>query len=181
MTIICALHEPGVGTWIGSDRRRVFGGVPADWQAKWDILGGAALGISGNGRAVTVLHRIAPDLLAAHADPHAIYDAMRAALRADGFKPEVKDAYGEYFCAWAIYARADGGIWGISGNGCITPVPTGTFWADGTGDKQAMGAAHALQAGGWPTSALVRRAVEAAIALDHECGGEPFVHLLEAR
>lgn len=177
MTIICALHEPGVGTWIGSDRRREFDGVPVDVCTKWSGQHGKALGLSGNGRAVTILHATAERILA---EPTPL-DALRLmwdVLERDGFKPENNEQFGKVFRVWSIIATPES-IHGIASNGCITEVPSGVFWADGSGEKQARGAAWAMMNScGCRPEDVVRTAVRAAIANDIWCGGEPFIHLL---
>jgi hypothetical protein len=47
MTIICAIHEPGVGTWIGSDTMGERDGRRVNNGSKWTILGSRAIAAAG--------------------------------------------------------------------------------------------------------------------------------------
>lgn len=177
MTIICALHEPGRGSWIGGDRRRPFSNVPFDHAMKWTLARGKAIGLSGDGRCVTLLHAAADRILGAETAYLAVNE-LRDVMRDEVSARDENDGTGDLFRVWGIIA-APKSIHAFSGSGCITEIPAGVFWADGSGEKAARGAAHALMhCAAWPPEQVVRNAVRAAIACDIECGGEPFVELL---
>lgn len=178
MTIICALHEPGVGTWIGSDSMACAGDVKAPAHVrKWVFAGAWAIGQSGHPRALSLAEKNA-EKLAAISCPFDLATTLRDMLRDDGFVVEPGGgAPSDYGQRWLL-ARADG-LWDSDGGGNVVRVNAGSLWARGSGRDFALGAAFAAPD---TMSALhvVAGAIQAACYYDSGCGGEPFVHLLKA-
>lgn len=177
MTIICALHEPGRGTWIGSDSVGITGGVRLDVGPKWtDLQGGWWAGCAGNSRFQQLLrHRLAG---AGFKTAFALADAIRETLRTDGFKDTNSDSL-PYYDINLMLANA-ACVWVVSGSFDVDRIRPATLWATGSGRDVALGAAHLARAYGLPPEKTIRAALDAAIDLERGCGGAAFVHLIEA-
>ena len=178
MTIICAIHEKGVGTWIGSDTTAFRDGIRRhDCGPKWVICGTRAIASSGS----HVIH----NLLEAHADrllavsditPFEIAQRLWDILTDFGFVPSPCEGEKGQVKSWTIYAT-ESAVYHFTNDGGVYAIGSGEFCADGAGEKFAYGAEYAL--GSIPTVTRMTRAIEAAIVLCSGCGGEPFVHLLK--
>ena len=48
------------------------------------------------------------------------------------------------FGVWCILAHSSGKIWDIDESLCLGPIPQGKFWARGSGEKYALGAARSI-------------------------------------
>ena len=174
MTIICALHEPGVGTWIGSDRARNDGDrlvIGAD--GKWVKRDGWAIGCTGNGRAKDAIALAATPPTAPDIEALAVW--LRLAIEADGFKPGNADAEAKTFGTWFIVATPTS-VWRVANCFAVTPLAPG-FYADGSGLDLATG--YAWRRDGKPQD-IVRGAIECACLHNIRCGGEPWIELLRA-
>jgi ATP-dependent protease HslVU (ClpYQ) peptidase subunit len=177
MTIICAMHEPGVGTWIASDTMRGGSRKIVMDKTKFTICGKWAIGVAGYARAADVLD-IATSSIAECDSIGAVAVKLRDALRDDGFRQadngDLTVNYGTEF----VVASA-GGVWDVDAGFAITPIPAGRLHANGSGCDEAIGAAYAARALGCVDGErIVRLAVEAAISNCQGCGGEPLVYLL---
>jgi hypothetical protein len=84
------------------------------------------------------------------------------------------------FGIWSILAHKNGKVWDMDESLCLGPIPEGTFWARGSGEKYALGAARALM--NWENKdspeSIVSAAVESAIFNDLYCPGEVFCKAL---
>jgi ATP-dependent protease HslVU (ClpYQ) peptidase subunit len=176
MTIICAMHEPGVGTWIGSDRLRGGSRKVIMAKPKFILVGGWAIGVAGYARAADAVE-MACERIAACKSVQDVAVALRQVLKADGFE-RATDSQVENYGSDFIVAAVDG-VWDIDAGFAISPIPNRTLHANGSGQDEARGAAYAARALDVTDAGLiVRVAVEAAISNCQGCGGEPFVHLL---
>jgi ATP-dependent protease HslVU (ClpYQ) peptidase subunit len=80
------------------------------------------------------------------------------------------------FGVWCILVHKSGKIWDLDESLCLGPIPDGTFWARGSGERYALGAARALmntQAVATPEE-IMRSAIESAIFCDLYCPGQVF-------
>lgn len=179
MTINVAFHQPGVGTWIGSDRRTTMGGQVADFNPKWAVspCGRKAIAYAGPTRGNHLANEFQARLFGAR-DPYDVAARLRQLITEDGWTAHTDAGDPQHYNGAAIYAE-DHGVWFITCDFCVIAIPPGRLWADGSGREYAFGAAHAMSMfSGVDGSALVRTAVEAACANDSGCGGEPFIDLL---
>lgn len=178
MTIICAMHEPGVGTWVGTDSRVLSGQTNFIGHVrKTASIGPWVIAHAGVPRALSLVARD-HERIAAIDDPFALATALRDMLREDGFVADGSsdDGTTDYGQRW-MAARADG-LWDLDGVGSVVEVPTLSLWARGSGRAFALGAGYGM-AGRAPHD-VVRCAVEAACAFDPQCGGSVFVTLARA-
>lgn len=179
MTIICAVHRNGE-TWIGSDRQATQG-----WRIghasvkKWIVHGDRALGVSAELRLVNLVANEF-DLMAAESS-YALSKTLRDLMLANGFQSKSDpDGGAAGYNFSALYATPSG-VWDIDQSFGVLAVDDGEMAARGSGLEYALGAFHALRSvGNNDLSNLVMLSVEAAIAYDTGCGGEPFVKKLEA-
>lgn len=178
MTIICAMHKQGIGTWIGSDSRATVGAVVAPVSiAKWAFVGLWAIGHTGEPRSLSLVVKHAERLGDIH-DPFDLATALRDLLRDDGYRSE--DRHGEpsdYGQRWLIASAI--GLWDSDGAGSLTRIQDECLWARGSGRDFALGAGFAAP-DTMPAKDVVLGAIRAACHYDTGCGGEPFVHLLPA-
>ena len=174
MSILCALHIPRKGTWIGADSR-VTGGLAIYPMPMRKIVrvGGRALLISGNGAMVTLANRHRTRLLAKD-DPDAVAMALVALQSRENFRPEADGAGPLSFKQAFIYATPRG-VWDIDVSGSWLSVEAGTLWARGSGSDYALGYDFALrQRNTPPPRDRIHDALHAAAMYDAGCG-EPFV------
>ncbi|MFP5513424.1 MAG: hypothetical protein ACLGJC_10120 [Alphaproteobacteria bacterium] len=178
MTILCALHKPGVGTWIGSDRRVSAGStIMSDTTLKWAMVDGGAVAITGSNALRTAMFdrasEVSADWMASQFRDWLV--DLRTSL---GIRPKVEEGSETWFHGNAMLVSATrimqldgaGGAWAHEGNVLFTA---------GSGCDYASGAAFALRAYGiTDPMTIVKVAVCAAIQHDAGCGGEPFLHLL---
>lgn len=174
MTIICALHVPKKGTWIGADSRvssRSFVyPMPARKIAR---IGARALLVCGSGMTMTLVKRHQARLLAKD-DPDAVAMALMQMQERAKYRLDKDDAsalsYGQVF----IYATPKG-VWDIDSAGAWLAVEPGKLWARGNGIDFALGYDLAVrQRGGIPERDRIHGALFAATTYDLSCG-EPFV------
>ena len=177
MTIICAIHEKGVGTWIGSDTAAFRDGVRrSDCGAKWVVRGARAMASSGSHVIHNLLEENADSLLAVSEATHfQIAKRLWNILTDFGFVPAPCEGERGQIKSWVIYAT-EHGLYHFTNDGGSYDIGVGEFCADGAGEKFAYGAAHASQYLG--ARGMVEAGVSAASALSQWCGGAPFIHLL---
>lgn len=179
MTIIAAIHEPGVGTWIGSDRQETIG-----WHrrflvgGKWVIGAHWAVGVSGSGALLDMFDE-EQAWLARDVTPRQFAKALRERVIADGWA-RCKDADDDggpprYDGRLVLASRAE--VWEI--DAAMHCRRADTVFTGG-GDDYAIGAHFACLQLGVPTNIAMRTALDCAIAHHAGCGGEPFIHLLKA-
>ena len=175
MTIICAVHEPGVGTWIGSDTAAFRDGTRRlDCGQKWTIRGTRAMGSSGSHVISNIIEDQADSLLAVSDEtPFQLAQRLRKMLIDFGFSIKPYEGENGQLRAWVVFAT-ESGVWHFTTDGGVYGIGAGHFCADGSGERYAHGAAHAC-CGSAP--GMVNAALSAAIALCDGCGGIPFIHL----
>lgn len=178
MTVLCALHEPSVGTWIASDRLETRGwGRRLLPGGKWVLGSHWAAGISGNAVLLDVI-REHEDWLSADMSARDFAKALVEHRRDSGWAPvksDPDDGGPPRYDGRFILASAKE-IWEIDAAAhCHRSVAAFA----GGGDDGAQGAWFACQAIGVPASRAIRIAIEAAIDQHAGCGGEPWVHLLK--
>jgi len=181
MTIICAYHQPGIGTWIGSDRLVTMDGYALAERPKWIVRAGWAVGVAGDKRTLNLLESQAETLLDEPPGAFTVASRIRDMLRADGYVPG--DDPGPQDLGNQIIVAHHSLAWHVDSGFGVVEFPEAMLCAAGSGGPEARGAGHAL---GAPTVSggvtdgrvLVESAIRAAIALDIHCGGEPWVHLL---
>ncbi|MFL9842266.1 hypothetical protein ABS767_14950 [Sphingomonas sp. ST-64] len=86
------------------------------------------------------------------------------------------------FGIWCILVNRDGRIWDLDESLSLGPIPKRTFWARGSGERYALGAARAIMASAPDCGCdeVVRRSIEAATFNDIYSPGDPFVVNLSA-
>lgn len=175
MTIICAAKGPD-GIWIGSDTECRIGDRRMPTAPKWAFHNGRAIGISGLHRGVDLAKRYADSLLSDD-------DAWRASLylckllQEDGWQPDEKEKAIPTYELWGI-AILGGQIYRVAGDCHFSAQPGCTYFAGGSGMDFALGAMLECARSHDEPALLVERGLEAAIALDSGCGGEPWVKKL---
>ena len=178
MTIICALNEPGVGTWIGSDTMATRDSLCRfDRGSKWTIGVGAAMASAGTHITTNVIQAHSEELLSGDVPPFELAQRLRKLQIDYGFTTRPDEGKVPWLQAWIIYATPLG-VWHLTTDGGAYSIGAGHLCADGSGEQFAYGAAHATQSSG--AEAQVSAALAAAIALDDGCGGEQWAHLLKA-
>ena len=171
MTVICALHDPDAKcTWIGSDTQSCNGDMRLDVGPKWTRWGAWAVGHAGEHRASNVIAHNAKRLFDDIDGPFTFAERLRSVLEADGFRQDEEPgskAFGQSF----VLANPSS-AWEISPDFAIVEARN-RLAATGSGREVAKGAGHALR-NSVRCDIIVRAAVEAAIALDVNCGGTVY-------
>lgn len=176
MTILCAFRDPGLGTWIGSDRLRGGGVRFVMAKHKWVLFDNWwAVGVAGWARAHDVIqHEV--DRIARDAMPYEIASGIRKALVNDGFE---RDTDGQVACYGnTLLLASPMGVWDIDAGFAVSPIPARQMAARGSGADYALGVFHALRLRAEP-DVILTTAIDAACTYDPAgCGGAPFVTLL---
>ena len=176
MTIACALKTEA-GVWIGSDTQLTMrsGFILPVAKKKWETCGRFRWAFSGHVRILGALSAApAGGMTTNMPGAEAFAEHLREAVKADGWNPDDdKGAPTDYAYDAIIVsptrvclAHGDGGFADFGD----------AFCAIGSGREYAYGAAFALD--GMDGDVVVRTAVEAAIACDNACGGEPQVEFI---
>ena len=176
MTILVALHDPkGKCTWIGSDRRIVFGSIIKDHDLKWLVSDDddRAISMCGGARGFHLIKRNEKAIWSCR-DVWAVSDLLRELIRGDDWKVSEGDGSQVYDMS-AIWAT-NAGVVMICSDFTVIEIPPDTFHADGGGSEIGYGVAYALR--GRPAEKIVRTAIGAAVKHHSGCGGEPWVHQL---
>ena len=175
MTVICAMYDEPAGRFVlGSNSRSLVGRtVMAADRSKWFTDGDWAYGLTGGGIAgdAIVARRAkfpgdAPDIFAVIA----FFRRSLAKLELG----ETEEGARDYDLS-ALVAHRSGRLWDVDGNLSVEEINRGAVWANGSGYRFALGAAHVLAAGGADARGIVEGAVETAIALDSSCPGTPII------
>lgn len=175
MTIICSMHQPGVGTWIGGDTLVCAHNETVGFTRKWILKGGAALGLCGS----NVMQGWIEDSVAfdAGTKPVALFRSVVAALKENDFKPKQEDENPSLWGFAALFATPERVV-RINGCGSVVGWFPDGFAATGSGANYAEGAAHALVRDGKTEAEVVSHAVRAAMAWDRGCGGDLWLDCL---
>lgn len=183
MSIICAMSIEGE-TAIASNSGYILAqdSKIADGADKWIFFQGWALGVTGTMLGLNVLRS---DLLKADStfdtEKDVVIEIGKILTEYDiGYKPN-EDATWD-FGVNCILVSADGRIWDIDCSLCLGPIPAGTLWARGSGEKYALGAASALTQNDPNAEALkiVAASAQAAIDCDLYCPGILYSKRLES-
>lgn len=173
MTIICAMHDSQAEcTWIGSDSLVTDGRTMAPHMpVKWAVGNGWAVGIAGDLRTVNVFKHYADKLFKDLKSPFEFTLRVRKIFDDEGY--ETADGSGAKNYAQDLILANSKGVWAICSMLSVVDIPSMELWADGSGQRFALGAAGAL--GSTSPENCVRKAIEMAIRYDAGCGGEPWI------
>lgn len=179
MTTIAALHKPGWGTAIGSDRM-VSNGAYKTYlvDGKWVRHGDWAVGVAGSLRTLVLVQEHADELFDELASPFEFGQRVIAMFEAFGYTGDQEmgpKAYGS-----AMLLACPAGLWDFDGTVTPIPAPANTLIAAGSGDAYAIGAGFGMGEGGDPLR-RVARGVAAGIAFDPSSGGEVWIGALRRR
>lgn len=178
MTIICALNWNGE-TVVGGNTGYTLAhdSVVSEGAAPWIFFQDWALGFTGSMLALNVcrtgFQKIQSPL---DSERDVVTEIGKILTDYDiGHKPEGEATWS--YGIWCILAHKDGEVWDLDESLCLGRIPQGMFWARGSGERYALGAARAimtLEPKG-KCGDVVRRSVEAAIFNDLFSPGESVV------
>lgn len=179
MTVICAIHSEGEGTWIGSDSQVTLGSASrvAGTIQKWIIGEGCALGVCGSAAILGMLHHHREEMKSDWSG-HEVWKWLCEKMGEFGVVPGHSDGDPVWVNSSSIFATPDS-VYYICGSGGPVEAHDGLLIAAGSGSEFAQGAGYALLAAGvtdYPT--VIASAVDAASTFDCFCGGETFIGFL---
>lgn len=177
MSVILALCTgPRGPTWIASDTMAMSGTLRLDCGAKWIVHGSWAAGVAGYLRSANLMEESKARLLDGLEGPGDFVDRAQQMFRADGYREE-RDERGPANLGQAMLLATAGGAWIIGGDFSVAGLAHGEVWAEGSGREIAIGAGHALTRlrPALPAGEIVRRAMDAAMAIDTTCGGHAWI------
>lgn len=180
MSVVVALRaKDGRSTWIGSDTMVTGGNLKQEYGPKWLLRSPWGIGVAGHLRTVNLVERNIDPLLLDLKDAYDFALRVREAMSSDGYRANT-DEFGPQAFGGAIILAKAGGAWVIGSDFSITPIAPGGGWAEGSGREVTMGALHALLSlsPGVDPEDIVTRALQAAMALDVNCGGQAWVRQL---
>lgn len=173
MTIICGMREQGA-TWIGSDTQWLKGGNEReDGGPKFIVRPDCAIGINGSGAYLTLLDAHANEIDSSWSG-HGMFLWATEHFGQFGVKPEEKPGYPSWWDCSFIWARL-ASLCSICPTGGV--IEHDGFFARGSGDEYALGAAHALS--DMHAEQRLAAAIQAAMHYDTGCGGSVWLHRLE--
>jgi hypothetical protein len=182
MTIIAALHDPALGTWVGSDSQATCGGIRYTLGMKWIFHETAAIGVAGNWLTYNIVERHKEEIFEAGC-AFDIAQFLRQKLLEHGFKPEEKSGEAENIFSYSIYATPSE-VWDFSPDGAAVQSPPLQLCVSGSGGDTALGADRGLCIGARWSGATVTAesrmcaAMMAAIDLEVYCSGPINLRLL---
>ena len=176
MTIICAMHEDGVGTWIGSDTIVTAGDSVVGHRRKWIMADGCALAVTGSNAALDLFNDRASEIKPGWS-PTVLFGWAKALLDERGFKPDAKEGGTPYFDCSYILATPRRVLSIDSAGGGVDFGHRG-FASRGSGCDVADGAAWVLGRELASPRIIIESAIRAACAYVTTCGGEPWVDCL---
>jgi ATP-dependent protease HslVU (ClpYQ) peptidase subunit len=180
MTIIAAMNEPDVGTWIGADSLVSGGdGVVCGHQDKWFKGLGFALAVSGSNAAATVIRDTITEV-ENWWQPSKLWVWTVDLLRYYGFTADNKPGEPGYFSLSLMFATPEY-IWTLSPVGDALKFGENQFVAIGSGADVAYGIAYAMERAGQEPQAIIAEAVAGAIELNRTCGGKVQLDCLKPR
>lgn len=178
MTIICAFHKPGVGTWIGSDTQETENGISFFLlHSKWARSQRWAAGSCGWAICGNVLRSQADYLLDNDVTPETFRERLRNSLTAASVCPQEKAMMPDYEIG--ILLAGPDGVYDFDNH--LQYTKRVGFVAKGSGELLAYGAAHVLQQRDIDPVELLFRSMSAAIRYDIQCGGKPVIGFIPAR
>ena len=178
MTIICALHDPKENVvWLGCNDRATIGDTPAPAsENKWLKFGSWAVGLTCNECVYKQYLQLSADKFPETAENVLeVFDFLRSRYKKYNLGQQKGNDTSTSYGAEGIIVRDNGEIWDFDSHLALSKVPSGRLWGGGSGIDYALGADHIMQGDNAPAQTRIQRAVEAAIALDIGCPGEPIV------
>ncbi len=179
MTIITAIHDAHKNvTWLGSNSRATIGSfVAPSIDNKWVALHGWVLGITGSGPKLEALQAAAGDFPMDATKPFELLKFLKTAF--ENFDIGETEEGLKRYCGGGLLAHKSGAIWDFDNSFCMIEVPSGKFWARGSGMDLAIGAATALAPGVKSFEEITRRTLEITIDIDVDCPGEPLLQTFD--
>ena len=178
MSVIVVLRaSDGRSTWVGSDTLICGGNLKQDYGPKWVIRAPWAIGVAGHLRTVNLIEQNIEGLTGNLKGAYEFALRAREIMKSDGYQGDPEERGPVAFGGTLILTNSTG-AWVIGSDFSITTISPGTAWAEGSGREIALGAIHALQSLQTVLAPddVLRRAIDAAMALDINCGGHPWVH-----
>lgn len=176
MTVICAMHEAGVGTWIASDTWQTSEGTFVGHAQKWTPVEGGAIASCGTTVARNIIREHRSEIRADWTSIQ-LFRWIKPLLDAHGFKPRAEDGEPPYYGCQFLLATPRGVV-SSGGDGGGTDHGDRSFASRGSGAYIADGAAWALLRRGASPCEIVSEAVTAAIAHGSGCGGDLWIDCL---
>lgn len=177
MTTVVALHKPGFGTVIGSDRLTATPYIKSFLpDGKWFVRGRWAAGFSGYLRQLNVVENHVDELFKNLETPFEF--TIRISELYENYKVRPDDDHGpaDYgSCSLLVTASQ---VWEIDSGMAIITVPSDQLASIGSGGSYATGAGYT--AAKQNPVARVRAALEAACYFDPGSGGEPWIATLKS-
>ena len=175
MSILTVINDAASGAvWLGSNGRATLGSlVGPSVDQKWIALHGWVIGITGTGPKIEAINAHADNFPAETAHPFEVLKFLRAAYT--DFDIGETDEGLKRYCGSGFLIHKSGAIWDFDNSFCLTGVPSGAYWARGSGMDLAIGAGEALKPYVNSAQELTRRALEITIAKDVDCPGEALV------
>ena len=175
MTILTVLDDPTNGAvWVGSNGRATLGNlVGPSVDKKWFAREGWLIGITGSGPKLEALSASGDEFPKDAAHPYEIVKFLKKTY--DGFDIGETDEGLKRYCGSGILAHRSGAAWDFDNSFCLTEIPSGAFWAQGSGMDIAVGAAEALKPYMSAPKDITQRVLEITIAKDVDCPGEILV------
>lgn len=179
MTIIAAIHDPKEKvTYIGSDTLITSGSHRLGSAGfKFVVHDGWAIGISGRLRTQNLVEVSAARILGDISGPMDFCNRIRSLLDEDGYGKADDDGGSRGYSQFCILASASG-VWYVGPDFSYISIPGGVLCANGSGEDYALGAAHLGCAIGLAPREVLRRAIEAAISYETNCGGDILIEEL---
>jgi ATP-dependent protease HslVU (ClpYQ) peptidase subunit len=173
MTVICAVKEPSVGVYIGSDGRTTDNNqVLSDNSPKWYRVDNSEffVGIAGSYRMANVISRLkfktSPSI-------YELTDAICDVFNNDSLI--TKSSNDNSYNIDLLIANSTT-IWDASSDLSPLELPDDALVAKGSGGQYALGAMSVCSDYSKPD--MLKMGIKAACLFDHICGGKMFVHLI---
>lgn len=181
MTVIAALSQGGQVT-IGSNTGYTLAqdSVIDDGNPPWVLFQDWALGFTGSALAMNVCKSDLSSLkkkLVTERD--VVIEIGKILTDYDiGIKKHNEPQWS--FGLWCILVHKSGKIWDLDQGLCLGAIPEGTFWARGSGEQYALGAARALMnsKAEYSCEEVVKSSVESAIFNNLYCPGRIYTEQL---
>ena len=177
MTIIAAIHNPKIGTYISSDKQYSNNYEKRFGEHKWvSITPNFWVGFAGTFRILDVIREHKEDLVDGTESAFIFGNTLIKLITEYGFCPDSENHSSPTFEMQLLVATSLG-ISEIEGNFACFKIPSNTLAVAGSGSHFAMGAGYALK-GKVDSKKLITTSVKAACSYDISSGGNPWVHLI---
>ena len=179
MTVITALHDADKKIiWLGSNSRATIGSfVAPSIDHKWFAINGWAIGITGSGPKLEALEAAAPEFPKDAKKPFELLKFLKTAFESFDIG-ETEEGLKRYL-GGGLLVHQSGEIWDFDNSFVMIEVPSGAFWARGSGMDVAIGAARALEPHVTSPEDITRHALEITISIDVDCHGEPLLQTFD--